>query len=252
MVEVEPGPAAGAKVPDLTDPAFASTRTDEQLMTAIREGKNMMPRSARSSARGVAAMLSTCASCRRPRSKKHRRKTRLHCAAMKLALAALLLLASHAAHANRPRRWRLLHRPRPLHAGKAQARGFYFAQHDVVSFGTNEDSFLNASIGARIDYARRPLFASASRSRTQTSKAIRTARTACWVFCNSKRARRSMKAGRCRCASRSPHGEQRRGATARNRRRREARITARAGDRSGADAVQTRDGVYPRSAQASS
>jgi hypothetical protein len=31
--------------------------------------------------------------------------------------------------------------------------GFYFAQHDVVSFGTNEGSFTNGSIGARMEYA---------------------------------------------------------------------------------------------------
>jgi len=36
--------------------------------------------------------------------------------------------------------------------------GFHFAQHDVVSFGTNEDSFTNASIGARIEYAATPAF----------------------------------------------------------------------------------------------
>lgn len=36
------------------------------------------------------------------------------------------------------------------------ANGFHFAQHDVVSFGTNEGGFTNASIGARIDYAATP------------------------------------------------------------------------------------------------
>jgi mono/diheme cytochrome c family protein len=38
-----PGLPPGAKVPDLTDPGYASTRSDEQLATSIREGKNMMP-----------------------------------------------------------------------------------------------------------------------------------------------------------------------------------------------------------------
>jgi len=53
-----PGLPPGAKVPDLTDPAFASTRTDEQLMTAIREGQNMMPAfGAQLGPAGVAAML---------------------------------------------------------------------------------------------------------------------------------------------------------------------------------------------------
>jgi hypothetical protein len=36
--------------------------------------------------------------------------------------------------------------------------GFHFAQHDVVSFGTNEGSFTNASIGLRIEYAATPTF----------------------------------------------------------------------------------------------
>lgn len=35
--------------------------------------------------------------------------------------------------------------------------GFSLAQHDVVSFGTDEDGFLNATIGARIDYAATPV-----------------------------------------------------------------------------------------------
>lgn len=53
-----PGLPPGAKVPDLTDPAFASTQTDEQLATAIREGKNMMPAfGAQLGLSGVAAMV---------------------------------------------------------------------------------------------------------------------------------------------------------------------------------------------------
>lgn len=36
--------------------------------------------------------------------------------------------------------------------------GFSFAQHDVLSFGTNEEGFVNASIGGRIDYALTPVF----------------------------------------------------------------------------------------------
>jgi hypothetical protein len=36
------------------------------------------------------------------------------------------------------------------------ANRFHFAQHDVVSFGTNEGGFTNATIGARIDYAVMP------------------------------------------------------------------------------------------------
>jgi hypothetical protein len=36
--------------------------------------------------------------------------------------------------------------------------GFSFAQHDVVSFGTNTDGFVNASLGGRIDYALTPVF----------------------------------------------------------------------------------------------
>jgi hypothetical protein len=36
--------------------------------------------------------------------------------------------------------------------------GFSIAQHDVLSFGTNEESFLNATIGGRIDYAATPVF----------------------------------------------------------------------------------------------
>jgi hypothetical protein len=41
-------------------------------------------------------------------------------------------------------------------AQTAPANGFSFAQHDVVSFGTNEGGFTNASIGGRIDYAALP------------------------------------------------------------------------------------------------
>jgi hypothetical protein len=35
-------------------------------------------------------------------------------------------------------------------------RGIYFAQHDAVLFGTNEDGFVNALIGVRADYAITP------------------------------------------------------------------------------------------------
>jgi len=53
-----PGLPPGAKVPDLTDAAFASTRSDEQLMTSIREGRNMMPAfGAQLGPAGVSAML---------------------------------------------------------------------------------------------------------------------------------------------------------------------------------------------------
>jgi mono/diheme cytochrome c family protein len=48
----------GAKVPDLTDAAFTSTRTDEQLAASIRDGKTMMPAfGAQLGAEGVAAMV---------------------------------------------------------------------------------------------------------------------------------------------------------------------------------------------------
>jgi len=67
---------------------------------------------------------------------------------MTLALVALLLLTATAAHAQEP--------PAPALVAAPTPRGFYFAQHDVVSFGTNEDSFTNATIGARIDYAATP------------------------------------------------------------------------------------------------
>lgn len=38
-----PGLPPGAKVPDMTDPAFGSSHTDEQLVASIRDGKGMMP-----------------------------------------------------------------------------------------------------------------------------------------------------------------------------------------------------------------
>jgi mono/diheme cytochrome c family protein len=38
-----PGLPPVAKVPDLTDPAFGSTRSDEQLTAIIRDGKGFMP-----------------------------------------------------------------------------------------------------------------------------------------------------------------------------------------------------------------
>ena len=47
----------------------------------------------------------------------------------------------------------------PLRLRKApKARAHLIAQHDVVSFGTNEEGFVNASIGVRIDYAATPAF----------------------------------------------------------------------------------------------
>jgi mono/diheme cytochrome c family protein len=53
-----PGLPPGAKVPDLTDPAFTSTRSDEQLAASIRDGKTMMPPfGAQLGAEGVAAMV---------------------------------------------------------------------------------------------------------------------------------------------------------------------------------------------------
>jgi mono/diheme cytochrome c family protein len=38
-----PGLPPGAKVPDLSDAAFTSTLSDEQLAASIRDGKGMMP-----------------------------------------------------------------------------------------------------------------------------------------------------------------------------------------------------------------
>jgi mono/diheme cytochrome c family protein len=53
-----PGLPPGAKVPDLIDAAFTSTRTDEQLAASIRDGKTMMPPfGAQLGAEGVAAMV---------------------------------------------------------------------------------------------------------------------------------------------------------------------------------------------------
>lgn len=45
--------------------------------------------------------------------------------------------------------------PAPPEPRKPNA--FSFAQHDVVAFGTNEDGFMNATVGARIDYAATPV-----------------------------------------------------------------------------------------------
>jgi mono/diheme cytochrome c family protein len=53
-----PGLPPGAKVPDLTDPAFASTRKDEELAASIRDGKGMMPGFGQQlGVEGVAAMV---------------------------------------------------------------------------------------------------------------------------------------------------------------------------------------------------
>jgi hypothetical protein len=67
------------------------------------------------------------------------------------ACAALVAMLSSATHAQEAPA------PSPV-TEEAKPNGFSFAQHDVVSFGTNEDSFLNASIGGRIDYALSPAF----------------------------------------------------------------------------------------------
>lgn len=53
-----PGLPPGAKVPDLTDPAFASSVTDEQLTASIKNGKNLMPNfGAQLGDEGIAAMV---------------------------------------------------------------------------------------------------------------------------------------------------------------------------------------------------
>lgn len=76
-------------------------------------------------------------------------------AASLLSALAVLAIAAGSAHAQTA----------PVAPAAAAApdaprkpNGFIFAQHDVVSFGTNEGSFTNASIGARIDYAATPAF----------------------------------------------------------------------------------------------
>jgi len=38
----------------------------------------------------------------------------------------------------------------------AERRSFYLAQHDVLALGTHENTFVNASFGARVDYAVTP------------------------------------------------------------------------------------------------
>jgi hypothetical protein len=49
--------------------------------------------------------------------------------------------------------------PSPVPTEPAKTpRGIYFAQHDAVLFGTNEDGFVNALIGVRADYAVTPAF----------------------------------------------------------------------------------------------
>jgi mono/diheme cytochrome c family protein len=53
-----PGLPPGAKVPDLTDSAFESTRKDDELAASIRDGKGMMPGFGQQlGAEGVAAMV---------------------------------------------------------------------------------------------------------------------------------------------------------------------------------------------------
>lgn len=68
-------------------------------------------------------------------------RVRLACALAALALFSSVARAQEAAAPAEPT-------PAP--------RNIYFAQHDTVAFGTNEDSFVNASIGLRVDYAATP------------------------------------------------------------------------------------------------
>jgi len=80
-------------------------------------------------------------------------------AASLLGVLAVLATAASSAHAQAAPATRAA-APTPAAAAQAPApdatrksTGFMFAQHDVVSLGTNEGGFTNASIGARIDYA---------------------------------------------------------------------------------------------------
>jgi hypothetical protein len=65
-----------------------------------------------------------------------------------VVLVATLSSATHAQEAATPA---------PA-AEEEKPSGFSIALHNVASFGTHEDSFLNASIGGRIDYAVTPVF----------------------------------------------------------------------------------------------
>jgi len=68
-------------------------------------------------------------------------RARLACA---VAAAALFASVAHAQD------------PPPAASAPQEPRGIYFAQHDAIAFGTNEAGFLNATIGARVDYAATP------------------------------------------------------------------------------------------------